>query len=161
MALLTERCFFIDFPFYHRSFSPDLDFSWDNHAKRLAAFGHDVNISQPLEIQFWKGEDLTLWLMHDQKALYDGHYGILLKNDPDYSAALLQANPFHRAFLHQLFPTGEMFQPLARFLLKVRVRIPLLPPSFSCHFCFLVSTALLHSLAPGSQVKETPTSLAA
>jgi hypothetical protein len=43
----------------------------------------------------------------------------MLKNDPDYTGALLQANPFHKDFLRQAFPTGEMFQPLAHFLLKV------------------------------------------
>jgi hypothetical protein len=57
--------------------------------------------------------------MQDQRQLYDQHYGIHLKNDPDYSGALLQANPHHAPLLQQLFPTGEMFQPLARFLLKV------------------------------------------
>ena len=66
-----------------------------------------------------QGEDLTAWLMHDQNVLYEKHHGILLKNDPDYSAALLQANPFHQAFLRAVFPTGEVFQPLAQFLLKV------------------------------------------
>ena len=70
-------------------------------------------------MQFWKGEDLTNWLLKDQKVLYEAHYGIHLKNDPDYSAALLQANPYHAPFLQAVFPTGEMFQPLARFMLRV------------------------------------------
>ena len=56
--------------------------------------------------------------MKDQKALYDAHYGLHLKNDPDYSAALFQANPHHAPFLQAIFPTGEMFQPLSRFMLK-------------------------------------------
>ena len=47
--------------------APELDFSWDNHKARLLAFGHDVNVTQPKEVQFWKGEDLNGWLMHDQK----------------------------------------------------------------------------------------------
>ena len=72
-----------------------------------------------LMMQFWKGEDLTNWLLKDQKTLYEAHYGIHLKNDPDYSAALFQANPHHAPFLHAVFPTGEMFQPLARFMLRV------------------------------------------
>lgn len=126
IALLTERCFFIDFPFFHRAFAPDLDFSWAAHSQRLAAFGHDVNTSQPFEIKFWKGEDLNTWLMQDQKAFYNAHYGIVLKNDPDYSAALLQANPYHAPFLRNIFPTGEMFQPLAHFLFKVRAPLYLL-----------------------------------
>ena len=56
--------------------------------------------------------------MKDQKALYDAHHGLHLKNDPDYSAALFQANPHHAPFLLAIFPTGEMFQPLSRFMLK-------------------------------------------
>ena len=70
-------------------------------------------------MQFWKGEDLSNWLLKDQKTLYEPHYGIHLKNDPDYTAALLQANPHHAPFLQAVFPTGEMFQPLARFMLRV------------------------------------------
>lgn len=50
---------------------------------------------------------------------YDAFYGIILKNDPDYSGALLQANPYHATWLRTGFPTGEMFQPLGHFLLKV------------------------------------------
>ena len=73
-------------------------------------------------MQFWKGEDLTNWLLRDQKTLYEPHYGIHLKNDPDYSAALFQANPHHAPFLQAVFPTGEMFQPLARFMLRVGYR---------------------------------------
>jgi xyloglucan fucosyltransferase len=63
LALVTERCFFIDFPFYHRTFVPELDFSWEAHVKRLAAHGHSVNNTPPHELQFWKGEDLSNWLM--------------------------------------------------------------------------------------------------
>ena len=91
-------------------------------------------------LQFWKGEDLTSWLMKDQKALYDQHYGIHLKNDPDYSAALFQANPHHAPFLRAVFPTGEMFQPLARFMLKVSCRLTAssmqVCGSLSCLSCF-------------------------
>ncbi|BDA44693.1 hypothetical protein COCOBI_06-1710 [Coccomyxa sp. Obi] len=123
LALVTERCYFIDFPFYHRVMAPELDFSWDNHKARLLSFGHDVNVIQPKEIQFWKGEDLNGWLMHDQKWYYDAFYGIMLKNDPDYSGSLLQANPYHATWLRAVFPTGEMFQPLAHFLLKTKPEI--------------------------------------
>ena len=59
--MLTERCYFINFPFYHRSFAPELDFSWQAHVARLAAFGHDVNAQPPHKLQFWKGQDLNAW----------------------------------------------------------------------------------------------------
>ncbi|CAL5223455.1 g5974 [Coccomyxa viridis] len=120
MALLTERCLFINFPFYHKTFLSEVDFSWEHHTQRLMSFGHDVTKTPPHPIQFWKGEDLSNWLLKDQKTLYEPHYGIHLKNDPDYTAALLQANPYHAPFLQAVFPTGEMFQPLARFMLRVR-----------------------------------------
>jgi hypothetical protein len=64
LALITERCFFIDFPLYHKLFAPDLDFSWERHAARLrGSFGHDANATQPRELKFWKGEDVSAWLM--------------------------------------------------------------------------------------------------
>ena len=86
-------------------------------------------------MQFWKGEDLSNWLLKDQKTLYEPHYGIHLKNDPDYTAALLQANPYHAPFLQAVFPTGEMFQPLARFMLRVGrpCSLPLLHCAASVH----------------------------
>jgi hypothetical protein len=145
LALLTGRCYFIDFPFYHRSFSPGLDLNWQAHAARLAALGHDVTAQPPLQLQFWKGQDLTAWLMRDQRVQYDDYYGIHLKNDPDYTAALLQANPFHAPLLRQLFPSGEMFQPLARFLLRV-----------SCHACVRIfGRASVHRATCRARVQKS------
>lgn len=122
LALLTERCFFIEFPFYEKSFAPGVDFSWARQSRRLQAAGHDVAEKPPLPMRAWTGEDVSAWLLQDQKEHYEKHYGIMLLEDPDYSAALLQANPYHRNLLKHLFPTGEMFHPLARFLLKVSKR---------------------------------------
>ncbi len=51
MALLTERCLFINFPFYHKTFLSEVDFSWDHHTQRLMSFGHDVNKTPPHQIQ--------------------------------------------------------------------------------------------------------------
>jgi hypothetical protein len=119
LALLTERCFFIHFGFFHRSFTPELDFTWETQKERLAAFGHAVNATEPLQLGFWRGEEASAWLLKDQKKHYEAHHGISLSNDPDYTAALLQANAHHAPYLRELFPTGEMFHALAPFLLKV------------------------------------------
>ena len=119
LALLTDRCFFIHFDFYHASFVPELDFTWATQKRRLLAFGHDVDAAPPLGLGFWFAGEASAWLLQDQKQLYAGHYGITLSNDPDYSAALLQANPHHAGYLRRLFPTGEMFHALAPLLLKV------------------------------------------
>ena len=131
LALLTERCFFIHFDFYHRSFAPELDFTWATQKRRLLAFGHDVDAAPPLGLGFWFAGEASPWLLQDQKALYEAHYGITISNDPDYTAALLQANPHHAEHLRQLFPTGEMFHALAPFLLKVAgfygMKLQLLP----------------------------------
>ena len=124
LAILTERCFFIDFSFYEKSFAPGLDFSWTRQTQRLLAFGYDVREKPVLQIPAWTGEDVSAWLLQDQKELYKEHYGIMLLEDPDYSAALFQANPYHRDLMKHLFPTGEMFRPLAGFLLKVRKDLP-------------------------------------
>ena len=52
LALLLERCFFVDFPFYNHHFAHELDFSWRRHQQRLLTFGHDPNAteSQPERI---------------------------------------------------------------------------------------------------------------
>ena len=51
MALLTERCLFINFPFYHKTFLSEVDFDWGHHSQRLLSFGHDVTKTPPHQIQ--------------------------------------------------------------------------------------------------------------
>ena len=51
MALLTERCLFVNFPFYQKAFAPELDFDWGRHQQRLLSFGHDVTKTPPYAIQ--------------------------------------------------------------------------------------------------------------
>ena len=54
LALLLERCLFVDFPFYNQHFAHELDFSWGHHADRLLRFGHDANATehQPQRVPF-------------------------------------------------------------------------------------------------------------
>ena len=54
LALLLERCLFVDFPFYNQHFAHELDFSWTHHRERLLRFGHDPNATenQPERIPF-------------------------------------------------------------------------------------------------------------
>ena len=49
--MLTERCLFIDFPFYHKVFTPGVDFDWGRHTQRLQTFGHNVNATPPHLLQ--------------------------------------------------------------------------------------------------------------
>ena len=119
LALLTERCFFIHYGLYARSFAPELDFSWATHAERLRSFGHDTAVTPPLELGTVTAAEASPWLMQDQAKLYEAHHGIAIQDDADYTAALLQANPHHAEYLRRLFPTGEMFHALAPFLLQV------------------------------------------
>ena len=51
LALLTERCLFIDFPFYHKVFTPGLDFDWGRHTQRLQSFGHNISATPPHLLQ--------------------------------------------------------------------------------------------------------------
>lgn len=46
LALLLDRCLFMDFPFYNKHFAHELDFSWAAHRARLLDFGHDPNATQ-------------------------------------------------------------------------------------------------------------------
>ncbi len=46
LALLLERCFFVDFPFYNKHFAHELEFSWKQHEQRLLDFGHDPNATE-------------------------------------------------------------------------------------------------------------------
>lgn len=54
LALLLERCLFVDFPFYNQHFAHELDFSWAHHKERLLESGHDPNATenQPERIPF-------------------------------------------------------------------------------------------------------------
>ena len=51
LAMLTERCLFIDFPFYHKVFASGLDFDWGRHTQRLQSFGHNVTATPPHLLQ--------------------------------------------------------------------------------------------------------------
>jgi hypothetical protein len=53
MALLTERCLFINFQFYHKAFASELDFDWGRHQQRLLSFGHNVTKMPPYAVQVY------------------------------------------------------------------------------------------------------------
>ena len=46
LALLLERCFFVDFPFYNQHFAHEPDFNWKHHQQRLLGFMHDPNATE-------------------------------------------------------------------------------------------------------------------
>ena len=54
LALLLERCLFVDFPFYNQHFAHELDFNWAHHQECLLRFGHDPNATenQPERVPF-------------------------------------------------------------------------------------------------------------
>jgi xyloglucan fucosyltransferase len=102
VALLTERCLFVDFPFYNTYFAHELDFSWERHSERLLAFGH--NASAPENKPYWVGygwqpvaED---WMFSDIKKLYSQSYGVELYHDLDWRAPLFQSNPIYTVRCH-------------------------------------------------------------
>lgn len=50
LALLTERCLFVDVPPFGAFFRHELDFRWERHRERLAAAGHDpAALCTPIE----------------------------------------------------------------------------------------------------------------
>ena len=97
LALLTERCLFVDFPFYNTHFEQELDFSWANHKKRLMALGHDVTAPEnvPERQGYGWGSMAKTWMSEDLKEHYAPHYGVDLYMDLDWSAAYLQSNPHY------------------------------------------------------------------
>ncbi|BDA47125.1 probable galactoside 2-alpha-L-fucosyltransferase [Coccomyxa sp. Obi] len=129
LALITDRCLFIDFAFYEDFFQPDLDFSWKHHAERLVAHGHDPT-KPPIEPKVLLGtstgpvlEIAEAWLFQNLTEVYQGDYGIEVFDDCDWTPALLQSNPFHQDFIDLYFPTREIFASLAPFMLKVTPRV--------------------------------------
>lgn len=48
--MVTERCYFIDFPFYHKTFMPDMDLNWKRHVERMKTFGHNAEEEEPYEL---------------------------------------------------------------------------------------------------------------
>jgi xyloglucan fucosyltransferase len=95
---MMERCFFVDFPFFNTYFEHELDFSWERHKARLLAHGHDVTEegNAPETVPFGYVMLADTWLLKDIVERYEGTYGVRLWKDLDYSAAMLQANPFHQ-----------------------------------------------------------------
>lgn len=97
-----ERCLFIDFPFYDDFFEPELDFSWGNHHDRLLAAGHDTreeaNIPKRINSEHSAGykEIADTWLFKNLTEEFQHSYGVELWLDFDWTAALLQSNPYHK-----------------------------------------------------------------
>ncbi|CAK0786745.1 hypothetical protein CVIRNUC_009959 [Coccomyxa viridis] len=121
LALLLERCLFVDFPFYNRHFAHELDFSWAHHAERLLHFGHDANATehQPQRVPFGYDAIGETWLFKDLRKTFGQSYGVELFTDLDYKVALAQSNPYHKEFFARLFPTREVFAALAPFVLQL------------------------------------------
>lgn len=105
LALITDRCLFVDFAFYEDLFQPDLDFSWKHHVERLLAQGHNPR-KPPNEPKRLPGtgpgpisEVAEVWMLQNLTELCQPHYGIEVRNDcdcVDWTPALLQSNPFHQ-----------------------------------------------------------------
>lgn len=103
MALLTDRCLFVDFPFFTKHLEHTLEFSWAKHAARLLGLGHNTTAPENAPRRIASGHPSTNsfpeiakeWMFSNMSLLYDKDYGIEIANDLDWSAALLQSNPFH------------------------------------------------------------------
>lgn len=102
LALITERCLFVDFAFYEDFFQPDLNFSWTPHVERLRAHGHDPT-KPPNEPKPLPGTSIgplskiaEVWLFQNLTEVYQADYGIEISNDCDWTPALLQSNAYHK-----------------------------------------------------------------
>ncbi len=93
-----ERCYFVDFPFFNTYFEHELDFSWARHEARLAAHGHNASdpANAPMATPFGYTTIADWWMFNDVKERTAKSYGVEMVRDLDYSAALIQSNPYHR-----------------------------------------------------------------
>ena len=99
LALLTERCLFIDFPFYNTHFTHELDFNWERHAQRLLSHGYNVSARTdevPWRISHGWASLAENWMFEDLKQYYAQHYAIEYYMDLDYSAGWIQSNPHYQ-----------------------------------------------------------------
>jgi xyloglucan fucosyltransferase len=117
LALLTNRTFFIDYPLHERFFTHALDFSWARQQARLPAGGgtllRELKYEQPFGSDFYLTTDFGApeWLAKDI---------IEINCDGDYEAAPLLSNRLYAPFRDKYFPSGEVFHPLAQWLLRTK-----------------------------------------
>lgn len=98
---------FVDFPFFNKYFSHDLDFSWKRHYKRMLEHGHNANNTQniPARIPFGYVTIADMWMFQNITRYFDSHYGVEMWKDLDYSVALLVNNPNHKVGAR---PSGDI-----------------------------------------------------
>ena len=100
LALLTERCLFVDFAPFHTFFTHELDFAWERHQTRLAAAAHDV-ASRTYTLEHSRAGYNAFaeeWMFQDFRESLRGWQEVVLLDDLDYSAALLQSNPHYQVW---------------------------------------------------------------
>lgn len=98
LALMMDRCLFVDFPFFNKYFDHELDFSWKRHAKRLLAHGHNATAPENIaeRIPFGYVTIADVWMFKNMTEFFNKHYGVEMWKDLDWSAALLVNNPHHQ-----------------------------------------------------------------
>lgn len=98
LALMMDRCLFVDFPFFNKYFDHELDFSWKRHAKRLLSHGHNATAPENMadRIPFGYVTIADVWMFKNMTEYFDKHYGVEMWKDLDWSAALLVNNPHHQ-----------------------------------------------------------------
>jgi hypothetical protein len=107
----------MDFPLFDAYFKHELDFSWQNHEKRLLV--HNITHTMARIPTNFRAA-AKIWLFKDMQQHYDMHHGIELPADIDYSAALLQSNDNY-----------EVMHALVKLLIPQRSYVFLL--SLPCH----------------------------
>lgn len=106
LALMMDRCLFVDFPFFNEYFEHELDFSWERHAERLLAHGHNVTAPEnmPMEAHYIYSEIATTWLFSNIREHFGNSYGVEVKRDLDWHPAVIVNNPFYQVRLYLAIP---------------------------------------------------------
>ena len=83
LALVTERCYFIDFPFYHAHFAHEPGLQLEAHAQRLQ--GSDANATaladglRAMPSTFDTAGIADMWMFQDLKQHLAEHNGVMFE----------------------------------------------------------------------------------
>ena len=123
LALLTQRCFFVDFSVFHSFFTHELDFSREHHQDRLVAVGHDVSSHTYMLEHSGAGYAAfaEVWMFQDFRNSLAAWQEVVLLDDLDYSAALLLSNPHYQVTKTDIAPPCHVSTTSCAFLLHIPV----------------------------------------
>ena len=121
LALMTQRTFFVDFPFFDSFYQPDLDFSWARYSGVLQS--QRPNLTSMEVAGDATAAQYDLWLNGDLNQNFSNHDIVYYGPVSETVVPVLVANQRYSGFFSKYFPTREVFYPLSQFILRVTEQI--------------------------------------